>query len=90
MIGDLIRAYQAGRAARGRQEPFDWQPRHFRPAVREMWRLGWKDEAHRRARGLPQLSLLETATLHLQPARTSDNVMNGGNGLGAARDSQSG
>jgi len=90
VIGDLIRAYEAGRAARVRLEPFGWQPPHFRPAEREMWRLGWKDESHRRARGYPQLSLLENATLHLQSAPSGDNVMSRGNGLESARESHSG
>ena len=57
MIGDLLRAYEAGRRARMDRHPLDWQPRHFRPQVREMYRLGWKDEDRRRARGYAQAEL---------------------------------
>jgi len=87
VIGDLIRAYEAGRLARRRREPFDWQPAHFRPAVREFWRLGWKDAEHAAVAGNPQLSLLP-ATLPLQSSRDADNVAGVGNDLEAARESQ--
>lgn len=59
MIGDLVRAVEAGRSDRARGLPS--RVRELRPILRAGYRLGYYGERGRwRARPLPQLELFDT------------------------------